>query len=72
MFVIAELGTVNVIIGEFIIGTSIVYVFDPALKKYNLLHEDRLEKGEKDTYITSDAMTVTEKGLVGKIISGFP
>jgi hypothetical protein len=54
---------VKVITGELIVGNSMVYVFDPALKKNNLLHEDKLEKGENDTYITSDAMTVTEKGV---------
>lgn len=40
-----------------------LYIFDPTLKKYNLLQEDKLEKGENDTYMTSDAITVTEKGV---------
>ena len=57
------LGTVKVMIGEFVVGNYILYIFDPARKKNILVHDDKLEKGEKDTYIESEAITVTEKGV---------
>ena len=57
------LGTVKVMIGSLVVGNYISYTFDPARKKYILLHDDKLEKGEKETYIESEAITVTEKGV---------
>jgi hypothetical protein len=49
--------------GELVVGNYILYIFDPARKKNILVHDDKLEKGEKDTYIESEAITVTEKGV---------
>jgi hypothetical protein len=54
--------------GEFVVGNYILYTFDPARKKNILVHDDKLEKGEKDTYIESEAITVTEKGVLVKVI----
>ena len=50
-------------IGSLVVGNYISYTFDPARKKYILLHDDKLEKGEKETYIESEAIAVTEKGV---------
>ena len=49
--------------GELVVGNYMLYTFDPARKKNNLVHDDKLEKGEKDTYIVSEAIAVIKKGV---------